>query len=56
MVDGARYGDMEDIEQALGQGTPVDGKDSGGRTGANLMPCIEVAYDLAWRGEAHACK
>ncbi len=33
LVDGARYGDMEDVDSALAQGTPVDSKDAMGRTG-----------------------
>ncbi len=32
-IDGARYGDMEDIEAGLAQKVPVDSKDGSGRTG-----------------------
>lgn len=34
-IDGARYGDMEDIEAGLAQKVPVDSKDGSGRTGAH---------------------
>ena len=34
LIDGARYGDMEDVETALAQNAAVDSVDSQGRTGA----------------------
>lgn len=33
LIDGARYGDDEDVENALAQHVPVDSADSTGRTG-----------------------
>lgn len=33
LIDGARYGDMEDVEAALAQSVPIDSKDAQGRTG-----------------------
>lgn len=33
LIDGARYGDMEDVEAALSQSVPIDSKDAQGRTG-----------------------
>lgn len=33
LVDGARYGDMEDVDAAFSQHVPVDSKDGAGRTG-----------------------
>eukprot|EP00798_Chlamydomonas_sp_ICE-L_P016354 gene16354-22554_t len=34
LIDGARYGDMEDVESAIAQHVNVDSTDSEGRTGA----------------------
>ena len=34
---GARYGDLEDMEQALAQGVEVDRRDEQGRTGEQCM-------------------
>lgn len=33
LIDGARYGDMDDVSSALSQGVPVDSRDEHGRTG-----------------------
>ena len=33
LVDGARYGDLDDVVAALGDGVPVDAADEHGRTG-----------------------
>jgi hypothetical protein len=39
LVDGARYGDMEDVKAALDQGVDANAADSMGRTGApSLFP------------------
>jgi hypothetical protein len=34
LVDGARYGDAEDVQSALDQGVDVNSQDEQGRTGA----------------------
>lgn len=34
LLEGARYGDLEDCQQALDQGSDVDSRDSQGRTGS----------------------
>jgi hypothetical protein len=34
LLDGARYGDMEDVDSALAQHCAVDSKDASGKTGA----------------------
>lgn len=36
LIDGARYGDMDDVSSALSQGVPVDSRDEHGRTGETL--------------------
>ena len=33
LLDGARYGDAEDVKAALAQGVGVNAQDEGGRTG-----------------------
>ena len=33
LLEGARYGDLEDVEQALEQGAELDRTDAQGRTG-----------------------
>lgn len=37
LVDGARYGDLEDVQSALQHGVKVDSADSAGRTGDNCV-------------------
>ena len=37
LIDGARYGDMEDVEAAIAQGVAMDGADHAGRTGVGPM-------------------
>lgn len=36
LVDGARYGDVEDVDTALQHNVDINGKDEGGRTGASF--------------------
>lgn len=54
LIDGARYGDLEDVQQAIEQGAQVDWQDEQGRTGAScyreytktLRCCLFVAEAL----------
>ncbi|KXZ49766.1 hypothetical protein GPECTOR_19g217 [Gonium pectorale] len=48
LVDGARYGDMEDVDAALSQGVPVDSKDSMGRTALH-MACANGHVEVITR-------
>ena len=43
IVDGARYGDLEDVQSALRHSVSVDSADSSGRTG---LPYIELSLML----------
>lgn len=35
LVDGARYNDLEDVQEALQQGANIDSRDEQGRTGGS---------------------
>ncbi|KAG2491731.1 hypothetical protein HYH03_009894 [Edaphochlamys debaryana] len=48
LVDGARYGDMEDVHAALTQGVPVDSLDGAGRTALH-MACANGHEDIIAR-------
>ena len=39
LIEGARYNDLEDVQNALSQGVSVDAQDEQGRTG-NLFCCV----------------
>ena len=39
LLDGARYGDLDDVKQALSLGVSVDCRDDQGRTGECLQAC-----------------
>ncbi len=43
LVEGARYGDLEDVQSALGQGVSVNERDEQGRTGMNLLLWLTLA-------------
>ena len=49
LIDGARYGDLEDIREALQLGAPVDSTDEQGRTGARwaTVPTPYTGLSLA---------
>lgn len=36
LLDGARYGDLEDVQAALSDGADINGKDDSARTGAQV--------------------
>lgn len=41
LIDGARYGDGEDVQTAIDQGANINGQDDQGRTGRNnRVECI----------------
>ncbi len=40
LIEGARYGDLEDLQSALRQGVSVDAQDEQGRTGAGCSPRV----------------
>jgi len=40
LIDGARYGDLEDVENALSQGVDVNAQDEFGRTGMFFSYCL----------------
>ena len=53
LIDGARYGDMEDVTSALSQQAPIDGKDNGGRTALHVASAnghLEVVMQLITLG------
>lgn len=37
LIDGARYGDLEDVENALSKGVDVNSQDEFGRTGMEFF-------------------
>ena len=43
LLDGARYGDLEDVSQALAGGASVDCRDEQGRTGGRAAACRGLA-------------
>ena len=49
LIEGARYGDLEDVKQALEQGAHIDCTDEQGRTGMGTASCAEAACTCSSR-------
>ncbi len=47
LIDGARYGDLEDVESALAQNVGIDSRDEGGRTGRRMA--LHLHHLGSWR-------
>jgi hypothetical protein len=52
LVDGARYGDMEDVRGALDAGADVNGKDESSRTGITLAKLLAADF-RSWPPISH---
>jgi len=53
LLDGARYGDLEDVAAALQAGAPVDSADANGRTALHMASAnghTEIVASLLSRG------
>ena len=42
LIDGARYNDLEDVQNALSQGVSVDAQDEQGRTGELFCSRVDL--------------